>query len=122
MTDARYVLDASAILAALFDEPGSGWVADRMESALVSAVNYQEVIAKLVDRGSPAKAVAELIDDLGMECIAADRHQAEIAGLLRAETRRFGLSLGDRSCLALALLYDRVLSQPIAPGAILTSA
>jgi ribonuclease VapC len=89
----RYVIDASALLCVLFDEPGAVYVAERMSGALVSAVNYHEVIAKLVDRGT-----------LDFDVVPVDRHQAELAGLMRTTTADAGLSLGDRSCLALALV------------------
>ncbi len=102
MTDTIYVLDASAILAAFFDETGADRVADRMPGALVSAVNYHEVVAKLVDRGSPLADILDIMGQLDVEVVAVDRAQAAAGGLLRAGTRAAGLSLGDRSCLALA--------------------
>ncbi|MBB3349472.1 type II toxin-antitoxin system VapC family toxin [Sphingomonas sp. BK069] len=103
MTDRPVVLDASAILAAFFDEPGADRVAEQMSGALISAVNYAEVIAKLVDLGTPREQILEIMAQLDVEVIPADRDQGTIAGLLRAETRSAGLSLGDRSCLALAI-------------------
>ena len=102
MTDTLYVLDASAILAAFFDEPGADFVAERMSGALLSAVNYHEVVAKLVDRGTPPDQILDIMSQLDVEVVPVDREQAAVAGLLRAETRAAGLSLGDRTCLALA--------------------
>ena len=103
VTDRAIVLDASAVLAAFFDEPGADTVAEQMSGALMSAVNYAEVVAKLVDRGIPDSQILEVMAQLDVEVVPADRDQATIAGLLRAETRSAGLSLGDRSCLALAI-------------------
>jgi PIN domain nuclease of toxin-antitoxin system len=103
VTDKLIVLDASAILAAFFDEPGADRVAEQMGGALMSAVNYAEVIAKLVDRGTPREQILDIMAQLDVEVVPADRSQATIAGLLRSETRSAGLSLGDRSCLALAI-------------------
>jgi PIN domain nuclease of toxin-antitoxin system len=100
VTDTLYVLDASAILTAFFDEPGADVVAERMNGALLSAVNYHEVVAKLVDRGSPADQILDIMSQLDVEVVAVDQAQAAMAGLLRADTP--GLSLGDRTCLALA--------------------
>lgn len=97
-----HVLDASAVLCLLFDEPGAAEVEACLAGSKLSAVNYHEVIAKLVDRGVP---VEEVLDDLGaldVEIVPVDQRQAEIAGMMRAETRKAGLSLGDRTCLALA--------------------
>ena len=103
MTDKPYVLDASAVLAAFFDEPGADVVAERMNGALISAVNYSEVVAKLVDRGTPRDQIIEIMAQLDVDVVPVDREQAVMAGMLRAETRAAGLSLGDRSCLALAI-------------------
>lgn len=103
MTDKPVVLDASAVLAAFFDEPGADHVAARMSGALLSAVNYCEVVAKLVDRGAPHDQILEIMAQLDVEVVSMDREQATTAGLLRSETRAAGLSLGDRACLALAI-------------------
>jgi ribonuclease VapC len=103
VTDKPIVLDASAILAAFFDEPGADRIAEQMGGALMSAVNYAEVIAKLVDRGTPREQILEIMAQLDVDVVPADRAQATIAGLLRIGTRAAGLSLGDRSCLALAI-------------------
>lgn len=103
MTDRPIILDASAILAAFFDEPSADRVAEQMGGGLMSAVNYAEVMAKLVDRDTPREQILDIIAQLDVEVVPADRNQATIAGLLRSETRAAGLSLGDRICLALAI-------------------
>lgn len=102
MSRPRYVLDASALLCLLFEEEGADGVADRLVGALVSAVNYSEVVAMLVDRGMPADEIVPLLADLDVEVVPVDRAQGEAAGLLRAAAGARGLSLGDRACLALA--------------------
>ena len=102
------VLDASAVLAVLFDEPGAEAIAARLDGAVISAVNYHEVVAKLVDRGYPSNEVIGLLRELDIDVVPVDRTQAEAGGLLRATTRACGLSLGDRSCLALAGSRDAV--------------
>lgn len=100
--ETNYVLDASALLCLLFREPGSDRVEARLTRALVSAVNYHEVFAKLIDQGvGPAEAKA-MLAELDVDIIAVDREQADLGGALRQMTRNAGLSLGDRSCLALA--------------------
>jgi PIN domain nuclease of toxin-antitoxin system len=108
VTEVVYVLDASAVLAAFFDEPGAEAVADRMDRALLCSVNYSEVVSKLVDRGTPAQQIVEIMGQLDVELVTADRELAMRAGLLRAETRGKGLSLGDRYCLALAASRNAV--------------
>lgn len=96
------VLDASAVIALLADEPGAETVRAWLPHAVVSAVNLAEVGAKLADRGMADAAIREAIDALGFEIAAFDEGAAYAAVHLRAPTRRFGLSLGDRACLALA--------------------
>ncbi len=108
MTDKPYVLDASAVLAAFFNEAGADVVAEHMSGALISAANFSEVIAKLVDRGLPSEQIVDIMSQIDVEVVPVDREQATAGGLLRKETRSAGLSLGDRSCLALALSRNAV--------------
>ncbi len=97
------VLDASAVIALLADEPGAETVRAWLPHAVVSAVNLAEVGAKLADRGMEEANIRDAIDALGFEIAAFDEGSAYAAIRLRAPTRRFGLSLGDRACLALAV-------------------
>ena len=96
------VLDASALLAFLGGEAGAEAVAEQMADAMVSAVNLSEVVAKLVDKGIGAEAVAAILAALPVVVVSVDEALALRAGALRAQTRSAGLSLGDRFCLALA--------------------
>jgi PIN domain nuclease of toxin-antitoxin system len=103
----KAVLDASVILAVLFQERGADKMTDEiMDSAVASTVNLAEVQSKLVKMGHPAEnAWADtLLLDTAPEPFTAD--QAKIAGSLIAETSKYGLSLGDRSCLALAITLN----------------
>ena len=104
----RYVLDASALLCLLFDEPGADRVESVLHGAVISAANYAEVIGKLIDKGhSPEEAVADLAE-LDLDVVPLDRGQSERVGQLRQSTRQAGLSLGDRACLALAAKSGRI--------------
>ena len=100
----RAVLDASAILALIFDEPGAERLTDDvMEWAVASTVNRAEVQAKLIQKGySPDEAWSDVQELVSDEPYTAE--QAKIAGTLIQQTARYGLSLGDRSCLALAIV------------------
>jgi PIN domain nuclease of toxin-antitoxin system len=79
-----------------------------LDDAAISAVNLSEVQAKLVERGAPPETAWSWLVDLDLEVVDFDAPQARVAGDLRALTRSQGLSLADRSCLALA----RVLGAP----------
>jgi PIN domain nuclease of toxin-antitoxin system len=96
------VLDASAVLAVYFDEAGADKVRATLPGALLSAVNYTEVIGKGLDRGEALLATLRKLAAMGVEVVAHDARLAQRAGALRPLTRRFGLSLADRACLALA--------------------
>jgi ribonuclease VapC len=99
---AEVVLDASALLAFLQREPGLERVRQALPDAVIGSVNYAEVVTKLVQWGAPADRVAERLGDLDLTVLAFDRDLAFEAGALHARTKRLGLSLGDRACLALA--------------------
>lgn len=99
------LLDASAILAFLHDEPGADAVADALSAPAecrMSAANHAEVVAKCLDRGVAEEAVGILLTELGYRVIAVEAEDGDLAGRLRLLTRQQGLSLGDRLCLATA--------------------
>ncbi len=97
------VLDASALLALLQDEPGADSVADVLPSAVISSVNFAEVFGKLAEKGMPTERVRNTLGSLDLNVQPFERALACEAGALRPATRALGLSLGDRVCLALAL-------------------
>lgn len=106
---ASVVLDASAFLAYLFDEPGAETVVEAIsEGACMSAVNYSEVLSKLVDRGVPVEDALRDLTGRGLldaiELLDFDVAVATEAARLRDATRNSGLSLGDRACIATALV------------------
>lgn len=98
------VLDASAVLALLDSEPGADRVLAAIPSALISTVNLAEVYSKFADRGPATWAALQRFRFAIYEVVPFSVEMAELAGRLRPLTREFGLSLGDRACLALAML------------------
>ena len=52
MTKKRYLLDASALLAAIHNEQGGDTVQQRIEESVVSSVNWSEVLQKLERAGA----------------------------------------------------------------------
>jgi ribonuclease VapC len=97
------VLDSSAILAVIFQEPGAEKVSDLLDGGLLSTVNLAEVHTILTLRGVPLDRIRGRVDEMGCEVCLFDEEQAHLAGELVAKTGAFGLSLGDRACLALAI-------------------
>lgn len=100
-----WVLDASALLAYLWQEPGHETVAQRIErsTVMMSSVNLSEVLSRAADKGMSPSAMAALQATLPFEIIPFDRAQAQTAASLRPPTKALDLSLGDRACLALAI-------------------
>jgi PIN domain nuclease of toxin-antitoxin system len=96
------VLDSSAVLAVILEEPGADRVEAYLPGAKLSAVNLGEIVAKLRDLGMPAQTAEAVLDGLQIDIRPHDRNDALSAGFLRPVTRAAGLSLGDRACLALA--------------------
>jgi ribonuclease VapC len=97
-----FVVDTSAILAVIFQEPGRDRAARALEGqVLISAVNLSEAIAKLLDRGFSRQEATQEIANLRLETRSFGEADAAAAGFLRAITRQAGLSLGDRACIAL---------------------
>lgn len=97
------VMDASAVLALVRDEPGADKVALQVGRAAISAVNLQEIIKELALSGLNVETVRELLDELRLDVRAHDVEAAYMAAGLHAQTKEFGRGLGDRSCLALAM-------------------
>ncbi|MGF1524260.1 MAG: type II toxin-antitoxin system VapC family toxin [Leptolyngbyaceae cyanobacterium] len=106
----KFVLDASALLAYLYEETG----ADVVESAItmesfISVVNWAEVLSTVGMNGGN-------IDDLASKMAQKEFGKLAVTpipeadavqiGKLRSKTKHLGLSLGDRACLALGLRLE----------------
>jgi len=96
-------LDASALLAFLFREPGHERVAPILAESCLSTVNLSEVIGRFVRDGHPSRGVSEQLLASGVEFVPFAAEDAALAAEVVPRTQRLGLSLGDRACLALAL-------------------
>lgn len=97
-----FVLDASALLASLFEEPGAAVTEAALSEAAMSAVNYSEVIAKQVRLGEDPDAAVRTLDDLDLVIVPWSQDLAREAAGMSALAWTHGLSLGDRACLATA--------------------
>ena len=97
------ILDASALLALLQDEPGAEKISAVIGQSKISTVNWSEVIQKLARHDSEAANIRPDIEALGLTIVPFSVEQAEGAAALWPLTRPFGLSLADRVCLQLGI-------------------
>ena len=97
------VLDASALLAWLHGEAGGENIPPVLDGAVMSAVNWCEVMQKSRQKGASAEGMLDDVSEMGLTIAPFTATQAESAALLWKQAQSLGLSLGDRACLALAL-------------------
>ena len=101
------VLDASAMLAYIQEERGAeNLTKEILDHAVASTVNLAEAQSKLVKKGRDPEEAWEEILSLVIAEETFTSEQARIAGDLIAVTAKYGLSLGDRACLALAIAIN----------------
>ncbi|GAB3248979.1 PIN domain-containing protein [Arthrobacter pigmenti] len=96
------VLDTSAVLAWIHGESGEDVVDPLLSDAVMSSLNWSELALKLQQHGVEPRPVSVRLQALGIVVEAFTPRDALNAAELWPSTRRFGLSLGDRACLALA--------------------
>lgn len=104
---ATCILDASALLAVLHSEPGAETVAEVLENAAISAVNWSEVCQRWIAHDVDVADLRADAEALGLQILPFTADDAEQTAELWASTRHLGLSLGDRACLALARRLGR---------------
>ena len=103
------VLDASAILAYLFDEDGADLVEAALnDSTYIGSINWAEVLSKVEDKGHSSEILIVTLTNQGLlgntlEILATTEEDALLIAQLRPQTKQRGLSLGDRACLALGM-------------------
>jgi ribonuclease VapC len=99
------VFDASAVLAFLYAEPGAAQVRAELPRGMISAVNAAEVLAVLVRNGLPLQEAQTALEKTRLAVLDFSLAQAiKTAELLSPSFRRRRISLGDRACMATALL------------------
>ena len=102
------VLDASALTAFVENEPGADRVNAAMRhGALISSINWAEVLARLVRKSrDPIEAAAMALpgEAVGLQLVPFDDEHARESARLIWKTQGLGLSLADRAALALGQL------------------
>jgi PIN domain nuclease of toxin-antitoxin system len=100
------VLDASAFLAYALKERGADVVRPKLFGAIMSAVNYSEVLKKTVERNGDIWETAAKLEAARIEVVPFGAEQAAEAAKLFGVTKSAGLSFADRACLSLAIELD----------------
>ena len=103
MSGKRPILDATAVLAIIQEEPGAERLLPLGREAAVSAVNLAEVLAKLVSKGVPRAEAQAAFEALHLEALPFDPAEAGISAFYW----RKGVSLGDRCFLAAAYVHGK---------------
>jgi len=108
-TVSETVLDASALLAYLNDEPGAAAVEQALtKGAYIGAANWAEVLSKVAESGGEPEVLIGELEARGvlgqtLEVLPLLPEDGPAIARLRPSTKPFGLSLGDRACLSLGL-------------------
>ena len=103
MSKEKWVVDASAVLAAIQDEQGGEYVKKHIDRCVISAVNWSEVLQKLSSSGSEVEKIDAYLNALGLRVVDFTEDDGRISASLWASSKSLGLSLADRACLATGL-------------------
>lgn len=104
------LLDASCVLAWLFDEPGADRVDAVLTSSYITAVNMVEVVTKVERVSGVGLEVAGDLVEAGLTVVPVGWVEIPSIGEVRrrqvASSAQLGLALGDVTCLGYALAHD----------------
>lgn len=106
-SETKIVIDASAIIAFIFNEPGGDKVLQFISSASISSVNLSEVVTDVLKRGVDISETRKRLSQLPLEIIPFDAELAYEAAGLEKYRKSHNLSFGDRACLSTGLKLNR---------------
>ena len=78
----------------------------RVVGAIISAVNYAEVLKKTIEVGGLPEAVDAHAGALNIDVVPFDDRLARATAMLYPTTKSHGLSFADRACLCLGIARD----------------
>jgi PIN domain nuclease of toxin-antitoxin system len=102
----KSVLDASALLALIRNEPGAKIVEELLGKIIMSSVNVAEVAGILLDSDMSEQEAQEAIEPFVDSIVDFDLDHAIACASLKKTTKHLGLSLGDRACIALGIKLE----------------
>lgn len=100
------VVDSSAVIAVLREEPGADYVQQHARGGAISSVNLAEVYSYALLRNSGYEQVAALIGAMQLREFPFDHRQAEMLASIYKKTLGSSIGFADRACLALAKSQD----------------
>lgn len=100
------VLDSSAILAFLFEEPGGAIAAEEFPAGLVSAASLAEILGRLARDDVPLDRAFELFRSTSVRIEPFDSAQALAAAALLMPARTLQIGLGDCCAIGLAVVRN----------------
>ncbi|MEO0683783.1 MAG: type II toxin-antitoxin system VapC family toxin [Cyanobacteria bacterium J06649_11] len=98
------VLDASAIIAVIKEEPGHEAVMPFIRNAVVLSVNFSEAVAYFAKHIVDDQVVSKVVQPFARAVVPYGFEESFLAGKLIRDTQQHGLSLGDRACIALGMV------------------
>ena len=103
----KIVFDSSALIMLFAKEKGYEVIKQHMKNAIISSVNIAEVYKYCIEvQNLSEEDCKNLIKLSGIKIIEFCEEQALITAKIIKKTKQYGLSLGDRACIALAMLKN----------------
>ena len=102
----KCLFDTSALIALLKKEQGHEMLSEVLTHSSISAVNFSELVAVLIRNNIEEKEIDEILQDIVPEILPFDEKIAIKAGKIINITKEYGLSLGDRACIATSIHYN----------------
>ena len=103
----KIVFDSSALIMLFAKEKGYEFIRHHMKNAIISSVNIAEVYKYCIEVQKLTEDDCRSLKKLsGIKIINFCEEQALITAKIIKETKQYGLSLGDRACIALAMLEN----------------
>lgn len=103
----KVVFDASALIALFAKENSYRLIKKHMKDGIISSVNIAEVYKYCIEtQGLTEEEAKTLIRLSDIRIIDFCPDQALISAKICNKTKAYGISLGDRACIALAMLKN----------------
>ena len=98
----KYVIDSSALLAFIREEPGADKVEGVLDDCRISAVNYLECARKMIEKNPQERTILENLNALDLDVVSYSFEQSLVAADMVLAVKGKNISLGDLASLSLA--------------------